>query len=210
MVTLKILDRLGRTVGGARAGSVGWVYSPGIAGQRLLNSDRSYYKRPWTPNVHYLGHALAVSELYVQLKESEKSGELKLARFETEPACWRPLGGTANRLKPDAFAVIHLHDFEDRIFIEIDRGTEPMPRITTKAKTYIRYWQTGREQSSTGVFPLVLWVTPDENRLALLVDALTDLPAEHWQLFMVTTTDQAAKQLTSGTTEPITKERRER
>ena len=39
-----------------------------------------------------------------------------------------------------------------------------MSLIASKAKTYCRYWQSGREQMNEGVFPTVLFVVPDDNR----------------------------------------------
>jgi hypothetical protein len=153
-----------------------------------------------------LRHALAVSELYVRLRELERESDMQIASFQTEPACWRGFsgpGGSRAILKPDAFAVIHLGDFEDRLLIEQDMGTEASGRITAKAKTYIRYWQTGKEQARTGVFPLVLWITPDSQRSAVLVDALASFPAEHWPLFMVTTAALAPNQIASGIVENI-------
>ena len=66
---------------------------------------------------------------------------------------------------------------------------------------------TGRAAGSkleTGIFPYVLWVAPDEQRAAFLVDVLASLPPEHWQIFMVTTADSAAQQMANGTTTPIT------
>ena len=50
-----------------------------------------------------------------------------------------------------------------------------VPSIIAKAKTYVRYWQSGREQAETGIFPFVLWVAPDEARADLLIDALVSL-----------------------------------
>jgi hypothetical protein len=32
----------------------------------------------------------------------------------------------------------------------------------------VRYWQSGREQAETGIFPFVLWVTPDAARADFL------------------------------------------
>ena len=73
-----------------------------------------------------------------------------------------------------------------------------MTIIVSKAKTYCRYWQSGREQMTEGVFPTVLFVVPDDNRRAQLLDTLSQLPAEHWQLFQVTTADSAVQSMTSG------------
>lgn len=107
-------------------------------------------------------------------------------------------------LKPDSLAVVGIDDYEDRYFIEADCGTEHRPHIVTKAKSYVRYWQSGSEQAQTGIFPYVLWIAPDEQRATFLVDVLASLPPEHWQIFMVTTADSAAQQMTKGTTTQIT------
>lgn len=106
-------------------------------------------------------------------------------------------------MKPDALAVVHLGDFEDRYFCELDCSTEPGPRIAAKARTYVRYWQSGREEAAAGIFPYVLWIAPDDNRAAFLTDCLATLSAEHWQLFMVTTADRAVEQMATGTVVPL-------
>jgi hypothetical protein len=200
LVGWQVLTRLGRSVGGVRSGSSGYVYALGVTGQRLLNPDRWRFRPPWTPRASHLRHALSVSEMYVNLREAETAGSIDLLAFDTEPACWRRYfgaGGAPSNLKPDALAVVGLGDFEDRYFVEIDLGTESGPRITAKAKMYIRYFRSGREQAETGVFPYVMWVAPNSERATLLVDALSRVPAEHWQLFRVTTTDSAVQRMTS-------------
>ena len=165
------------------------------AGQRLIDPDRKRFRPPWTPGPSYLRHALAVSQLYAELRKQERRRIWSWLAFESEPTCWRRYfgpGGARSTLKPDALVVVGLDDFEDRYFIEADCGTEPGPRIRAKAKTYVRYWQSGREQADTGIFPYVLWIAPNGKRAAFLVDILANLAAEHWQLFMVTTAETAA------------------
>jgi len=203
----QVLARLGRSIGGERAGSAGYVYAVGVAGQRLLHPDVRRLRPPWTPQPSYLRHALAVSDLYVGMRECERTGAMALAAYDTEPNCWRAFfgpGGERSTLKPDALAVVHLADYEDRYFVEADCGTEPGPRITAKARAYIRYWQSGREQAQHGVFPYVLWITTTPERKDLLVDALARLPAEHWQLFLVTTAQEAVERISTGTFVSIT------
>ena len=136
---------------------------------------------------------------------------MELLAYESEPKCWRPYfgpGGARSILKPDALAVLGIDDYEDRYFIEADCSTEHRPHIVAKAKTYVRYWQSGREQVETGIFPYVLWVAPDEPRAAFLVDVLASLPPEHWQIFMVATADLSSRQMATGSGVPITKRRR--
>lgn len=199
LVEQRLLTRLQRRVGGIRSGSDGFVYGLDIGGQRLLRPKQRRYRPAWTPQPQHLAHALAVSELYVQLNASH--GLTTLSTFDAEPRCWRNFagpGGAPVVLKPDAFVTIDSDQYEDRYFIELDRSTESTTRLASKLRLYLRYWQSGREQDATGVFPLVLWIVPDQRRLGQLVEVLGRLPAEHWQLFVVTTADKAAQQLISG------------
>jgi hypothetical protein len=84
----------------------------------------------------------------------------------------------------------------------MDLGTESGPRITTKAKAYIRYFGSGREQAESGVFPFVLWIAPDEDRAALLVDALARTPAEQWDLFRVATAASYVQLIANASNKP--------
>jgi len=200
MVEQGVLERLGRRVGGQHSGSDGYCYCLGIAGQRLIDPGRSRYRRPWEPGTVFLAHALSVAQVYVELRSAEHGGSFCLARFDAEPACWRRYsgpGGTRRWLKPDAFTVIETHEFEDRYFIESDCGTEAAVRIEAKARAYISYWQSGREQSDDDIFPLVVFVAPSDRRRTQLVAALDRL-GEHRHLFVVVTAQEAADALQSG------------
>lgn len=197
----RILARLDRRVGGVRAGSDGYVFAMDALGQRLVQPDRRRYRPPYTPQPAFMAHALAVSELYVQLRELAGSGELELVRFDAEPASWRRFTGPGGRqivLKPDAFVIVANGDYENHYFIEVDRGTESLPRIADKVRLYTRYWQRGVEQSAQGVFPEVLWVTPDDRRRTQLLDVVTYLDAEQQRLFGITTVHQATEVIGQG------------
>lgn len=200
LTELRVFARLARRVGGVRAGSDSFVYALDVVGQRILDPrPRRQWRRPWTPGVRVLGHTLAVSDLYVRLVEADRQGHLDLLHFATEPHCWRDFagpGGARLTLKPDAHTVIATEDHELHYWIEVDRSTESLTWITDKAKAYSRYFNTGREQQQEGVFPLCLWIAPDQQRAAGLTDALARLPADHWQLHRVTTTDAAIYALT--------------
>jgi hypothetical protein len=204
LVDLRMLARLDRRIGGVRAGSDGYVYALDVVGQRVTDPDRRSYRAPWTPQPMHLRHALAVSQLYVDLA-SKKVQAVHLRAFDAEPSAWRSFlgpGGARLVLKPDAFVLIAGSDYQDRMFLEIDRATESLPRIVEKAKTYVRYFQSGREQDRHGVFPLVVWIAPQERRASQLVDALSHVPAEHWRLFAVTTDATAVDQLLTGFVAP--------
>lgn len=166
LTELGVLARLGRRVGGERAGSAGFVFSLDIAGQRLLRSTAQRHRRPWTPGPSQLRHVLMVAQLYVELRTAETDSS-KLSVFDAEPAAWRSFYGPAGArvmLKPDAFVRVLNGDYEDSFFVEVDLATEASSRIVAKAKTYISYFQSGREQADRGVFPRVLWAVPNSGR----------------------------------------------
>jgi hypothetical protein len=196
----RLVARLPRTVGGARAGSAGYVYALDVAGLRLARPDRRP-GRPWAVGSAFLAHSLAVTELYVRLAEEERAGAARVAAFAGEPACWRSFygpGGGRLVLKPDAFVVLRLGGFEDRWFVEVDEGTESLPTIARKCETYRRYWTSGTEQARHEVFPRVLWTATTPARARALVRVCGQQPPEAWQLFMVTTHDEAAGRLIGG------------
>lgn len=192
LVEVQVLARLGRRIGGVRAGSAGFVYALGLAGKRLAWPDAKRYRRPWTPEEWHLRHALAVSELYVWLRQVGADAGWQLTAFDAEPSCWRSFhgpGGGHLILKPDAHLIIEDENTERRAFVEVDRATEPLTRIAAKAKMYVRYWSSGREQEREGIFPLVLWVAPNAKRATAINEVLSDLPLESPQLFATCITD---------------------
>lgn len=200
LVDRGVLARLPRVVGGVRAGSAGHVYALDAAGLRLVTKHADRRPRSWNVGLPFLAHGLAVAELYVRLVEADRTGAVELREFTGEPGCWRSFAGRYGRavLKPDAHVVIRLGQYEDEWFIEVDRGTESAPTLTTKCDTYRRYWQTGREQARTGVFPRVLFLVPDAKRHDVLVDVFGRQPATAWQLFRVAPFDEAVNTIIRG------------
>jgi Replication-relaxation len=200
---LRLLARLERRIGGARAGSAGYVYYLGPVGQRLMAywSGQGLVRgrfRP-EPGGRYVRHRLAVSGLYVELRVAAHAGSLDLLDFQAEPACWRRAVdgfGGATILKPDAYARIGLGAYEDSFFIEVDLGTESRSVIARKLRVYRDYFQSGSEQARNGVFPRVLLVANSQARRDLLVDLATRLPAEDRVLFTVATLGRALGAMT--------------
>jgi hypothetical protein len=198
----RVLARLGRAIGGQRAGSDGFVYALDAVGQRLTAPERRRRWRPHTPGQPYLAHAIAVTECYVLLAEPIASHNTELLRFDGEPRAWRDFhgpGGSRLTLKPDAYIRVGVGEFEDRWFLEIDRATEEPARVRAKAQLYVRYRQTGREEARFGQpFPRVLWVVPDQRRVEQVTAALSQLDAEDWQLFGVCRAETFADTIAAG------------
>jgi hypothetical protein len=203
LVALGILGRLERRVGGVRAGAAGHVYFTAAAGQRLLAFWRGEGLRrtrnPYEPSSAFVRHTLAVAELYVQLIEADREGAAGLLEFQGEPGCWCPFIGHAGAplvLKPDARVRLAVAaGEEEHAFLEVDCGTEGRTALTRKCRAYVAYWRSGAERD---VFPRVVWVTTNEQRVNLLGEVCASMPAETWKLFLVSTPARVLTVLTGN------------
>jgi hypothetical protein len=198
LVEQRALDRLEhRRQGGVGGGSSAWVYALGPVGQRLLaywaGEGLPRSRGAYEPGATWAAHTLAVSELYVRLRQAERAAQVELLAFDAEPTCWRRfvrLGGAAGMLKPDAYIRLGIGEFEDSFFAEIDLSSDRRGQLTRQHHAYREYFRAGVEQAK-GVFPSVLWIVPDARRAALLSDIHQGLPEQARRLFSVTTSDQA-------------------
>lgn len=198
LIEWRVLERLPRRVGGIRSGSDGFLYILGTAGARVLARDGRKLRRLEAPGDRYIAHTLSLTELVVRLHEAERRGELDILQLQSEPSCWRPFTGPAGTrlvLKPDLFVCLGADGYEDRWFIEVDLATEARGTLVAKAKRYVAHLRSGHEQASSGVYPRVLWITPDTRRLEQIGDALGALPAEHRRLFAFVTFENAIRWL---------------
>jgi hypothetical protein len=208
----RVLARLERPrLGGAGGGSSSWVYALGPAGTRIvaywsgegLPRSRSMEE----PSVAWTTHRLAVSDLYVELREAEREGRVELLAFDGEPNCWRRytrLGGAPGVLKPDAFIRLGVGEFEDSFFVEVDLGSERRGQLVRQHRAYGEYFRSGVEQSNTGIFPAVVWIVPDAKRAALFEDIAGGLPEQLRGLFTVATAMNALDVFCGGGTESQT------
>ena len=190
----RVLKALDRRIGGARAGSAGFVWYLGPAGDRMLRSKdpdgrpgRRNYREP---SRHFVEHTLAVAELAVQAIEAMRQGHLEVLALETEPVSWQTslsAFGTFQTLKPDLRLVTARGDYEEHWFIEADLASEHLPVIVRQCAAYESFRSTGRYQAAHGLFPAVLWVTPTEARAAALRAAVGRTAGWEPALFRVCT-----------------------
>jgi hypothetical protein len=188
-----LVERLERRIGGLRAGSASFVYRLSPLGARLLNHPSR--RRSREPSLLHLTHVLAVAELVVRLHESARAeAEVEVIEVQGEPDCWRsitaPHGGRL-LLKPDLRLTVGVGDRELHWFVEQDNNSEHRPVLTRKCQAYLQAWRDATEQTTSGVFPRVLWVVPDEIRAAVMhsvIGGLKDAPAD---MFIVATTERA-------------------
>src|SRR5450759_1884365 len=198
----RVLCRLPRVIGGARAGSRGHVYGLDAAGQRLADLARGGRPRPPRPiGAPYVDHVLTISGTFVSLLLAERAGVLRVQRFTSQPGAWRSFhgaGGGRVTLKPDAYAVLAVDGFEDHWFLELDMGTESGATLARKLGTYRGYWQSGTEQARLDVFPKVLWLVRDAGRATIMAKVIARQPPEVRSLFVVALQDAAGARLRQG------------
>lgn len=195
---LKLIRHLDRRIGGVRAGSGSYVFTLGNNGVKLLkqvdDTINDSRRNAYEPSSNHLKHTLAITEVYTQLKELDREFEnIELEKVEFEPQCWRSYsqnGGVAQYLKPDLFVHLILDEYEDLYMIELDCSTESLTRILNKSKQFVAYYNSGIEQNIHGIFPLVIWLVPDEKRKLAIKNKLTTELDNYWQLFEVLTLDE--------------------
>lgn len=185
----RLLARLDRRIGGVRAGSSGYVYTLGLAGQRLVLDGGVTGRRPrkpWTPSRAFVDHRLGVTQRFIELKQAEGAGQLQVLAFESEPESWRPLTGLDRRqLKPDAFVRAAVGEWEELVFVEYDRGTEGPAQLRRQLDAYWQYYLSGHAQADAGVFPRVLWLADHRDRVAWMTDVAARQPPDRWRLHQV-------------------------
>ncbi len=198
LTDLGLVTTLARRIGGTRAGSAGHVYTLTPTGHRTLATltDQPcppHVKKPATPSMLFLSHALAISDLYVHLTEASHSHEVTLSRFVTEPHCWQPTGH-GDYLKPDAYCVLSTTTHRDCWWLEIDQATESLPRIRTKSCAYLDYLNHGG-LGPDHVPPRVLFTTPDQPRTTAINKIITTLSTPDSNLINTMTHTEATAYL---------------
>lgn len=198
-----LIGTLSRRIGGVRAGSGSFIWYLSHAGERLLRLHEykpAPAKRFFEPSPYFLAHTLAVSEISVQLTELCRSQEMELTAIQLEPECWRFYSehGVHISLKPDLYAVTISGEYEDRWFFEIDLDTESPIKVIEKCRRYHQYYRTGLEQTASGIFPLTIWVVPDQGRKDRLITHIRAAFSDQPRLFAVITGNELTHLIRQG------------
>lgn len=187
----RLVGRLERRVGGVKHGSSSFIWHLDVAGNRLTHTGPGR-RRLTVPSPDFLDHTLAVVDAHLVILDLARTSKVIVERVEIETEAWRPFTtayNTASVLKPDLYAHLSTADYDDHWYIEIDRGTESLPVLLAKCRTYAAYRATGRAQAEHGVFPRALWVLPTKRRVAALTAAIRADPGLDERLFLAITAD---------------------
>lgn len=192
--SLHVVSRMDQRIGGYQGGSTSLSWQLSLGGHKLMASLTGQPQHSPLPTSSWLfaQHTLAIADVAIGLTEAERLGAFDLLRLDTEPQCWQDFvtpSGIARRLKPDLYVVTADDNFEEHAFIEVDLGTEHQPTLARKARTYRSYRDSGRHESTHGVFPRVVWVTPDRRRQGAVQTAVAATTGEQDGLHLVVTFD---------------------
>ena len=207
LTNLGLIHHLERRIGGVRAGSGSYIWHithKGIKELREVEPNvKLKLKNRYEPTQHHLKHQLFVTQLFVELTALHLDQKIFLEDFSFEPKCWRSFTTLFSHftLKPDAFTRLTIGDFEDAYFFEADNATEHLGRVIAKCKQYVAYFNTGIEQRENEVFPLVVWVVPDEKRKLAIEQRIQKELQDYWELFQVITLDDFKDFMTGGITD---------
>jgi DNA-binding Lrp family transcriptional regulator len=119
------------------------------------------------PNPLFLGHAAAISELYVALKTALPEG-LKLTAFEREAEAreaFRGYDGKEHAVAPDA--CIQIEEADGRALlalVELDLGTMSARQLKAKAEGYGEYVEREGWRQRNPYCPPLLFLTTSEKR----------------------------------------------
>ena len=183
LVSLGLLTRLERVQGGYGGGSGEHVYQLPTTKAR-------------TPDVH----SLDVAELYVQLREptwnmngaySTFEPDIRIIAFDPEPYCHIKIGHM--ELKPDAYVKLSTGEW----WIEVDKSSEFRSQLAFKMRRYVTAFNQWDTDKHGEVFPLCLWVVPDDDRKRV-IEGVIRSQAEP-ELFAVVVFKDAVKELSGET-----------
>lgn len=168
LVRLGYLARVGRRNSGDQGGAGAYVYQLGRFGRVLLDVQSR-------ASANVSGHALLTADIYVALRQAERTGILAVKRWDVEIS--------VPPVRADLFVSI---DFPGQhrtgsYFLEADLATERPQRIVDKLDGY---WQAAGN-SEEEYFPHVVFVVVHPGRKAELQRVIRGLPEERREMVRV-------------------------
>lgn len=188
-----LLTSLERRVGGWQGGSAVTVWAATTRGQRLVaveGEEVPRRQRPREVSTTFLDHLLAITEVRTSIEEAVRQEADTEAAVALEPDCWRTAlssSGQLQVLRPDLAVTVTSPAYEDRYLIEVDQATENPGRVIA---TCWRYQEHQAQASDGDVFPLVVWLVPNDRRRHRLERAIAHSTGLLRELFRVIRLDQ--------------------
>ncbi|WP_427007169.1 replication-relaxation family protein [Pseudarthrobacter sp. H2] len=180
-----------RSLGGTGGGSGTYVYQLASKGWVFMRKQTRYW--PFRSINH---HTLAIADAYVEVAKLERANRVEVIGLSTEPDCWVTIAGAD--LRPDMHLELSLPEkrMNVSLFVEADMGTERQKQLKEKLARYWHAYQHATE-ADMSVFPVILFLVPDDERLKELNWIINSGPDEAKALFRVQRQDSFPRLLLS-------------
>jgi hypothetical protein len=159
---------------GEKGGAALNVYRLSRDGLRLCKPSDLYRAK-----VGNWAHTLAVSEVYVKLKESN----VPIA-YQTEPDCWTTVGTV--ELHPDMRIGIGVSPHQVPWWVEVDLDTENVNQVRGKLRAVVEAYKVSGDHGWHN-WPCTVWIVPDTARMKAVSKWIDE--TAYPQLFRVCTLD---------------------
>ena len=193
----RLLTSLERRVGGWQGGSAVTIWAATTRGHRRVAADEgeevARRQRPREVSTTFLDHLLAITEVRTSIEEAIRQETDTEAAIALEPDCWRTAlspSGQVQVLRPDLAVTITSPAYEDRYLVEVDRATENPGRVIATCWRYQEHQAASSQAGDGGVFPLVVWLVPNDRRRHRLERAIAHSTGLLCELFRVICLDQ--------------------
>ena len=192
----RLLTSLERRVGGWQGGSAVTIWAATTRGQRLVAAEGEEVprrQRPREVSTTFLDHLLAITEVRTSIEEAVRQEADTEAVVVLEPECWRTAlspSGQVQVLRPDLAVTITSPAYEDRYLVEVDRATENPGRVIATCWRYQEHQAASSQAGDGGVFPLVVWLVPNDRRRHRLERVIAHSTGLLRDLFRVIRLDQ--------------------
>jgi hypothetical protein len=185
----RILDRLKaaglvtstqRLIGGPGGGSAGLTYFLTPDGQKLADAlTGSPKRRPPHSGSFLMRHGQMTAEVALAFRRAARSypGH-ELLEWECDWAAAERLGSSF--VVPDARMAYGTPRWVQNAFIEVDLATEGTRFFGRKIERYLDLYLDGAWRQHLSVWPIILTVTPSDERAAALTAATAPLLAGHY------------------------------
>lgn len=191
---------LSRRIGGVRAGSSALIWHLTEPGKRLLWIDepdkKHTRKRFEKPSADFLHQTLAVAETAVSIISlAESKDGLSIRRLDTDFSYVVRYRDETVSIHPGLYAVLHGDGYEYHWFVETAPYWDVVRNLVRRAEKYCKVYQQGAFQGQVGVFPLTLFILPDDEQKIKLEQTIKERMPEYMRLFEFTTKDALERYL---------------
>lgn len=168
LISLNLVAATPRLVGGPGGGSTGVAYYLTASGDQLAASlePGQPSRKPTSKGTFLMHHAIATADVALAFRRAAARRGDEILEWECD---WKAALRVGSALVvPDARLVYATAEHELEALIEIDIGTEGTRFFARKIARYVELFRGGTWRERFPIWPLVLTITPSQQRATAL------------------------------------------